>query len=106
MGIRGRPCYVYCIVREADVVPDPHADVAGVDGAAVSIVGGAGLAAIVSAVAAADVQPRRADVLAHAAVLDAVVGTRDVLPLRFGTVLADEDAVVVELLSEGEINSS
>ena len=66
----------------------------------VRVVRSGGLAALVS-----DVEPDRPlgspeDLAAHKEILDASAADAPVLPLRFGAVLADEDAVAHELLDE------
>ena len=94
---RGRRCYVYGIVREADAAPLPA--VRGVDGAAVAAVSGSGLAAVVTPLAGDDPRLGRADVLAHSDVVQALVDDRDVLPVRFGTVYPGPDQVRDDLLS-------
>lgn len=58
------------------------------------------LAAIVSEPPAEDAKATRERVLAHAHVLEAAVRDAPVVPLRFGTVCPDEDAVVNDLLEE------
>jgi hypothetical protein len=58
------------------------------------------LAAIVSEPPAEDAKATRERVLAHAHVLEAAVRDAPVVPLRFGTVCPDENAVVNDLLEE------
>jgi Gas vesicle synthesis protein GvpL/GvpF len=70
----------------------------GIAGAPVSRVTAGGLAALVSPVEGDDLRATRRDLLSHSAVLEHAVAAGPVLPLRFGTVLRDEDAVVEELL--------
>src|ERR671934_529994 len=71
---------------------------AGIAGAPVSRVTAGGLAALVSPVEEDDLRATRRDLLSHSAVLEHAVAAGPVLPLRFGMVLRDEDAVVGELL--------
>jgi hypothetical protein len=71
---------------------------AGIAGAPVSRVAAGGVAALVSPVEGDELRATRRDLLSHSAVLEHAVATGPVLPLRFGTVLRDEDAVVEELL--------
>jgi hypothetical protein len=56
------------------------------------------LGAIVSAVRDGELQAGREDLLAHARVLERAVSDGAVLPMRFGMVMADADAVREELL--------
>ncbi len=58
------------------------------------------LAALVSDVDMAQPLGRPDDLRAHAGLLDAIAPEIPVLPLRFGAVVPDEDAVVHELLGE------
>jgi Gas vesicle synthesis protein GvpL/GvpF len=71
---------------------------AGIAGAPVSRVAAGSLAALVSPVEADELRATRRDLLSHSAVLEHAVAAGPVLPLRFGTVLRDEDAVARELL--------
>jgi Gas vesicle synthesis protein GvpL/GvpF len=71
---------------------------AGIAGAPVGRVTAGGLAALVSAVEGNELRATRRDLLSHSAVLEHAVAAGPVLPLRFGMVLRDEDAVVEELL--------
>jgi hypothetical protein len=70
----------------------------GIAGAPVSRVTAGGLAALVSPVEGDELRATRRDLLSHSAVLEHAVAAGPVLPLRFGTVLRDENAVVEELL--------
>src|SRR4051794_17944614 len=88
--------YVYGFMRAADLpasigtgVGDPPAPVA-------HVVQGE-LAALVSPLDDGGVAPRRANLLAHGEVLRAALAGGPVLPLRFGIVMADEDAVRAEI---------
>jgi hypothetical protein len=86
---------VYGIVREeAQVDGAPP----GIAGAPVGRVAAGGLAALVSPVEGTELRATRRDLLSHSAVLEHAVARGPVLPLRFGTVLRDEEAVVSELL--------
>jgi Gas vesicle synthesis protein GvpL/GvpF len=71
---------------------------AGIAGAPVSRVAASGVAALVSPTEGDELRATRRDLLSHSAVLEHAVAAGPVLPLRFGTVLRDEDAVVTELL--------
>jgi Gas vesicle synthesis protein GvpL/GvpF len=71
---------------------------AGIGGARVGRVVSGGLAALVSPVEGDDLHATRRDLLSHSAVLEHAVAVGPVLPLRFGIVLRDEEAVAEELL--------
>src|ERR687883_566168 len=58
----------------------------------------AGLAALVSPVEGEELRATRRDLLSHSAVLERAIAAGPVLPLRFGIVLRDDDAVAQELL--------
>lgn len=90
--------YVYGVVR-ADDGSDAVTDLAGATGEAVTVVVHDELAAVVEAVPDADDVPAARFVRAHARVLDAVAARCSVLPLRFGTVVESDEAVVEELLA-------
>src|SRR5690242_7996584 len=70
----------------------------GVVDAAVGTVEHGSLAAIVSPVPSLHLRAKRRDILAHQDVLQRVFAKGTVIPFRFGTVFAGEDAVVSELL--------
>ena len=70
----------------------------GIGGAPVGRVVSGGLAALVSPVEGDDLRATRRDLLSHSAVLEHAVAAGPVLPLRFGIVLRDEEAVAEELL--------
>src|SRR5919109_1018647 len=70
----------------------------GIAGAPVHRVTAGGLAALVSPVEGDELRATRRDLLSHAAVLEHAVAAGPVLPLRFGIVLRDEEAVAEELL--------
>ncbi|HKS49758.1 MAG TPA: GvpL/GvpF family gas vesicle protein [Amycolatopsis sp.] len=88
--------YVYGIVP-ADVETDP--DARGVRDAGVHVVRQGEIAALVSPLTGEGPLGRPEDLTAHAALLDGAAAEVPVLPLRFGAALADEQAVVDELLS-------
>jgi hypothetical protein len=71
---------------------------AGIGGAPVGRVVSGGLAALVSPVESDELRATRRDLLSHSAVLERAIAAGPVLPLRFGIVLRDEDAVANELL--------
>jgi hypothetical protein len=90
-----QPVYVYGVVRD-DIASLP--DGTGVAGGDVGVVRFEGLAALTSPVDTAHVRARRKDLLAHSDVLGSVLEHGTVIPLQFGIVLEDEDAVVSQLL--------
>src|SRR5436853_6323258 len=71
---------------------------AGVGGAPVGRVVSGGLAALVSPVEGEELRATRRDLLSHSAVLERAIAAGPLLPLRFGIVFRDEDAVAAELL--------
>lgn len=93
--------YVYGIVP-ADVEIDPGARGVGDPPAPVTTVAHEGIAALVSEIALDKPLGRPEDLTAHAGLLDAAAAEVPVLPLRFGAVVSDEDAVVEELLKANE----
>jgi Gas vesicle synthesis protein GvpL/GvpF/Lsr2 len=90
--------YVYGILP-ADV--EMAADLPGVGRPAgpLRVVRSGGLAALISEVALARRLGSPEDLKTHREILDATATEVPVLPLRFGTVVASEDAVAVELLA-------
>jgi hypothetical protein len=90
--------YVYGIVP-SDVEGNPEARGIGEPPSPVAVVRHGDIAALVSPLPM-DSRPlgEPEDLIAHESVLDSVVGEVPVLPLRFGAVLATQDAVVEELL--------
>ncbi|MGW4091828.1 GvpL/GvpF family gas vesicle protein [Nocardia sp. NPDC004750] len=91
--------YVYGIVP-ADVEPEPHAT--GVGDGEVGVVRHGEIAALISRI-----QPDRPlgtpdDLTAHAELLDGSAAVAPVLPLRFGAVMTDTEAVENELLGANE----
>lgn len=87
--------YVYGVVRADAQLPD---GLAGVDEAPVQLVALGDVAAAVGLIAVDRPPGRRADLLAHTAVLDALAMPGPVVPVQFGSVLPDADVVVRELL--------
>jgi Gas vesicle synthesis protein GvpL/GvpF len=88
------PTYVYGVTA-ADC---PAPDRSGVDGAEVRVVEDDGLCALVGTAANDVVEAGRANLMAHSDVLQDVVAARTVVPMRFGTLLPDDEAVRRELL--------
>lgn len=92
---RAGPRYVYGLVRaDGPALPD----VAGVAGGRLDTVEHGPVAAVVSDVPDGDVRARRADLLAHSDVLQALIAERDVVPVRFGSVYTSPAQVQRELL--------
>ena len=91
--------YVYGIVP-ADVETDPEARGVGDPPSPVKAVKHDRIAALISEIPRDKPLGRPEDLTAHAALLDAAAAEVPVLPLRFGAVVADEDAVGTELLEE------
>lgn len=87
--------YVYGVVSADAQLPD---GLAGVDEAPVQLVALGGVAAAVGVIALDRPPGRRADLLAHTAVLDALAVPGPVVPVQFGSVLPEPDDVVRELL--------
>jgi hypothetical protein len=91
-------CYVYGLVP-ADVEPAPDARGLGDPPATVTLVRQGDIAALVSEIDPTQPLGRPEDLLAHEELLDATVTEVPVLPLRFGAVMSDVDAVAEELLA-------
>jgi hypothetical protein len=94
----GLGCYVYGIVA-ADLVVPP--DLRGVGDQIVSIAPSGDVAAVVSLVDSSVTLAGRADLLAHGRVLDKLAALGPVIPVRFGSVLENRDAVAGDLLDPG-----
>ena len=93
--------YVYGIVP-SDVEPEDHAEGVGNPPAEVSVVRSGRVAALVSEIPTDRALGTPDDLEAHAELLDGTVTVAPVLPLRFGAVLTDRDAVAAELLEGNE----
>jgi hypothetical protein len=87
--------YVYGVVAAADAASISHT---GVEGSPVRSVSEGDLAALVSDVAGGALAAAR-EVRAHWRVLEAVSAQATILPVRFGTVMTDDEAVRTELLA-------
>lgn len=87
--------YVYAIVAAETAAPR---DVKGLDGRPLAVIRQGSVSALVSTVDSDRVRPSRANLSAHHDVVASAHGLGPVLPVRFGTVFPDEDAVKVELL--------
>lgn len=97
MGTPAVACYVYGIVPAGD---PPALDAPGVGDppGKVELVRYGDVAALVSEVDPARPLGRPEDLLAHQRVLDAASEVAPVLPMRFGSVVSDPEAVAAELL--------
>ena len=95
----GGPLFVYGVVRRDGSDRRVVDELTGVEGAPVQLVEAGELAAAVTLVAADRPPGRRADLLAYQSVLDALAEAGAVVPLRFGSVLPDADAVRGDLLA-------
>ncbi|WP_280501112.1 GvpL/GvpF family gas vesicle protein [Nocardia farcinica] len=93
--------YVYGIVP-GDVVPEEHARGVGDPPCEVRVVRHGEVAALVSEVPVERPLGTPDDLTAHARLLDGSAAVAPVLPLRFGAVLTDADAVAKELLASHE----
>ncbi len=88
--------YVYGVVRADESLPD---GLAGVDEAPVQLVTLGGVAAAVGLITLDRPPGLRADLVAHTAVLDALADRGPVVPVQFGSVLTEVDAVVHDFLA-------
>jgi Gas vesicle synthesis protein GvpL/GvpF len=91
------PVYVYGVLAAADAA---SLTTTGVEGSPVRAVQSGDLAALVSDVAGGALAAAR-EVRAHWRVLEAASEQTTVLPVRFGTVMEDDDAVCEQLLTDG-----
>jgi hypothetical protein len=87
--------YVYGVVAAADAASISRT---GVEGSPVRTVSEGDLAALVSDVAGGALAAAR-EVRAHWRVLEAVSAQATILPVRFGTVMEDDDAIRTQLLA-------
>jgi hypothetical protein len=94
----GLACYLYGIVAADLVVP---ADLDGVDHQPVSLVRHRDIAAVTSLMDSEHLMAGRADLMAHGRVLDAIAALGPVLPVQFGSMLQNRDAVRTDLLEPG-----
>lgn len=91
--------YVYGIVP-GDVEVEKSAQGIGDPPAPVEVVHEGDIAALVSVIAIDHALGTPEDLQAHAKLLDGTAGVAPVLPLRFGAVMTDQDAVAEELLRD------
>jgi hypothetical protein len=92
--------YVYGIMR-ADDAAQAAGGGDGLGSVSLGAVSHEGVSALVSPMADDALRLRRENILGHADVLQAAFEHGPVLPFRFGTAVADADAVVRELLAPG-----
>jgi hypothetical protein len=91
-------CYVYGVVPPRAPLPSGARGI-GDPGGKVTLLRHAQIAAVTSGVRAEAAIGTRRDLLRHSGVLDTIARSTPVLPMRFGTVLTDADAVIGELLA-------
>ncbi|SEB31419.1 GvpL/GvpF family gas vesicle protein [Rhodococcus koreensis] len=96
-GAAASVIYVYAIVP-ADVQPEE--DATGIHDAPIESVTHGDIAALVSEIDPDHRLGTSADLQAHARILDGTSHVAPVLPLRFGAVVSDRDAVINELLAD------
>jgi hypothetical protein len=89
--------YVYAVVPADQPLPDA---LRGLDDAPVELVELEGIAAAVGVITLERPPGRRADLMAHSAVIDALAASGTVVPVQFGSVLADRESVVEDLLGD------
>src|SRR4051812_30854886 len=87
--------YVYGVLA---ATPGWRPSSEGVDGQGVELVERGKLAALVSNTPTVPVRANRRNLTAHSRVLQEAIAKRCVLPMRFGVVMPDRDAVREELL--------
>jgi gas vesicle protein GvpL/GvpF len=91
-------CYVYAVAAAGFSVPS---DLIGIDGAAVRALTHGEVAAVVADVTVDRPPGRRAELMAHSEVVDAIAAMTTVVPVRFGSLMVDENSVVEDLLEPG-----
>ena len=91
--------YVYAVLPATGGPEDP---VTGMDDAPVEYVALGDLVAATTPVPHDRVFGRRADLLAHSRVVEELSRGTSTIPVRFGSVLADRESVVAELLAPSE----
>jgi hypothetical protein len=92
--------YVYGIIPAGARIPEGLSPIPGAgDDGGLGLVTVGELAAVVSDVQTSRPLGTRKDLMAHEAVLNAIAQTSPVLPMRFGAVVVDDDAVADELLT-------
>lgn len=91
------PLYVYGVVASGGDLPE---ELAGVSGSEPVLITSGDVAAVVSPLAEEADFGTPDDLVAHTAVLDGIAQERAVLPMRFGTVVPNRDALQEEVLAE------
>ena len=91
-------CYVYGIVPAGLELPG---NLTGLDDQAVRLVSAGKMAAVVSRIDSDRTIGRRADLISHSRVLDAVAAAGAVIPLRFGSILQSQSEVSELVLEPG-----
>lgn len=91
--------YIYGIVPVGTRIPDDLTPIPQDGDAGFGLVVSGELAAVVSDVAVDRPLGTRKDLMAHEQVLNAIAQDTPVLPMRFGAVVTDDDAVADELLT-------
>lgn len=86
--------YVYSIIDEP-AIPTPA--ILGLDGAALHTLEYRNIGAVLSLCPMSKVPPTEANLWQHEAVVEALMTDHTVLPMRFGTMLPDEAAVLAKL---------
>ncbi|HET7388840.1 MAG TPA: GvpL/GvpF family gas vesicle protein [Nocardioidaceae bacterium] len=92
----GLGCYVYGVVAADAVIPK---SLSGIDGRPVRLVRHGEVAAVVADISADRPPGRRKDLVAHGSVLDTLCTSCTVVPVRFGSLLADDHSVVEDFLA-------
>jgi len=93
--------YVYGVVRARDrPLAELLPSLAGMDGGPLEAVTDDDLAAVVTEVIIERPRGRRRDLISHSEVLNALAREHDVVPLLFGTVVADRESIVTGLLAD------
>lgn len=95
----GVPLYVYAVTPAR--ASRSARELKGVEDAPLGTVASGGLAVVVSPFRGDRVRPTRANLAAHQQVVEELHRQSPVLPVRFGTVLPGEEAVIAELLGTG-----
>jgi hypothetical protein len=96
--------YLYAIIDRPAV---PLSDIPGLEGAVIDVLSYQNIGAVISPSRTSEVPPTEANLWQHEAALEALMDDRSVLPVRFGTVLADEPAVQAALVAHyGEFTAN
>jgi hypothetical protein len=88
--------YVYGVVPAGGA---PRPSLRGIDDTEVEYVEHEDVAAATSVIVLDRPPGRRAELMAHTAVVDALAAAGTVLPVKFGSILQDRDSVVLDLLA-------